>query len=77
MIRYIRRCFTTLHTLFIHKSLPTPEELFTKSGNYALKQCCLQNFDTEDEILIARGHYCNGYQQAIKDFIDNQYRGLD
>ncbi len=66
-----------LYKFFTAQKLPTSKELFEKSRVYAEEECILQNLFDADEIIIARGHYCHGYQQAIKDFVNNNYKGID
>ena len=54
-------------------SLPDAEKLFELAHYYAYKRCSLQNFESEPEIEIHKLRYVHGYEQAIKDFVDNDY----
>jgi len=76
MKKYLIEKLKSLRQLFVSKSLPTGAELWLKSEKYAYEDCCLQNFFEQDEITVNRGHFCNGYTQAIKDFVNNNYNGI-
>jgi stalled ribosome rescue protein Dom34 len=65
-----------LHISGVIKSLPTQDELWLMSGQYST-ECGLQNFFDEDEIIIIRNHWCNGFTKGIKNFVNSEYRGLD
>lgn len=58
---------------FEPEKLPSTEELFEKAKYYTDVICNLQNFFDEDEILISRMRYIHGYEQAIKDFVNDDY----
>lgn len=77
MKKYLIEKLKALRQLFDSKTLPSSVELWEKSRKYAYEECALQTFNNEDEIVIARGHYCDGYQRAIKDFVNKKYRGID
>jgi stalled ribosome rescue protein Dom34 len=65
-----------LHISGVIKSLPTQDKLWLMSGQYST-ECGLQNFFDEDEIIIIRNHWCNGFTKGIKNFVNSEYRGLD
>ena len=54
-------------------NLPSFDEIYQRSIKYSDVECNLQNFNTEDEIAIERTRYCDGYIQAIKDYVDSEY----
>jgi hypothetical protein len=53
--------------------LPSDEELWLMSEQHAAF-CELQNFFDEDEIIIIRHHWIKGYEKAIKDFLNSEYK---
>lgn len=55
-------------------NLPTFDEIYQKSIQYSDIECNLQNFYSEGELIIERTRYCDGYIQAIKDYIDSEYK---
>ena len=76
MKKYLIEKLKALRQLFVSKSLPTSAELFEKSRVYAYEECVLQNFHDENEIMCIRGRYIDGYEQAIRDFVKKNYKGL-
>ena len=57
--------------------LPTQDELFEMARDYCYNKCSLQNFFDEDEIIIIMNHWCSAYTEAIRKFVDSDYKGLD
>lgn len=57
-----------------NKQLPTMEELYLKAKYYTDDQCHLQNFFDEDEVEVIRMRYMDGYEQALKDFVNCDYK---
>jgi len=54
-------------------NLPTFDEIYQKAIKYS-DDCNLENFYSEGEIIIERTRYCDGYIQAIKDYVDSEYK---
>jgi hypothetical protein len=53
------------------KALPTQDEIWLMSEQYS-NDCGLKNFFNEDEILIIRNHWCNGFTRGIKIFLNSE-----
>jgi hypothetical protein len=55
------------------KPLPTYEDLFRKAEEYVV-ECGLRQFISKNEVTLAKGRFIHGYEQAIKDFVDPNYK---
>lgn len=55
------------------KPLPTYDEIFQKAEEFVVKSG-LRQFCSKNDIILFKGKFAAGYEQALRDYIDPNYK---